>query len=401
MIVLLPCRSRPSGPPVAIHLALWESNYYRYPRSLRHEGGRLQFRQVYLRYQDAPCRNSTFEIDDSAIPENGPITYLATCPVGLLTGNTVTLSTTDPLCVIGYSCRQDYHFTVGFGQCFGQNWIRAVCGKSDTISWNIYDLMLERAPEHAQSMKKARSGAAYCQVYISQTRLPRSPCILQTSCVTWKSSRICGLKLEVFRNPGFGIASGEWTGFDVDGTDDPNRDWRGLMIRYYPSKQHSCDLLVDGVSMKFSFAPNDVKLGDYGQITDSEDFICEGNLFADLKSLSLKANIPPRQHIISEWSGYLRESGIVRAYYTPDCFTELYQPLGLSPPSNDEFKSLLVSFSTRLTNRYLVTRVIQCSADARMYGSSVTTRWCNIAKPFVWYRNKGAGAVVGRAVMAR
>ena len=128
----------------------------------------------------------------------------------------ITHSTTDPLCVIDYYCRHDYHFTVGFGQCFGQNWIHAVCGKPDTISWNIYDLMLETAPEHAQSMKKARSGAACCQVYILQTRLPQSPWILQTSCVTWKSSRICGLKLGVFRNPRFGIASGEWTGFDVD-----------------------------------------------------------------------------------------------------------------------------------------------------------------------------------------
>ena len=31
---LLPCCSRPSGPPVAIMLALWESNYYRYTRSI-------------------------------------------------------------------------------------------------------------------------------------------------------------------------------------------------------------------------------------------------------------------------------------------------------------------------------------------------------------------------------
>ena len=49
-----------------------------------------------------------------------------------------------------------------------------------------------------------------------ETRLPRSTWVLQTSCVMWKSSRICGVKLDVFQNPRFGIASGEWTGFDVD-----------------------------------------------------------------------------------------------------------------------------------------------------------------------------------------
>ena len=91
----------------------------------------------------------------------------------------------------------------------------------------------------------------------------------------------------------------------------------------------------------------------------------------------------------------------MRAYYSPDDFTELYKPLGLSLPSNDDFKSLLVSFSTRLTNRYLVTRVIQCPPDPDLYGSGIITRWHNIAKPFMWHRNEGARSVVGRAVMAK
>ena len=76
--------------------------------------------------------------------------------------------------------------------------------------------MLETAPEHAQSMKNARFGAARSQLYILQTRLPRSTWILQTSCVMWKGSGICGVKLEVVRDPGFGNVSGEWTGFVVD-----------------------------------------------------------------------------------------------------------------------------------------------------------------------------------------
>jgi len=148
-----------------------------------------------------------------------------------------------------------------------------------------YHAMLDRAPEHAQSMKKAHAGAAHCQVYIMETRLPRSTWILQTSYVMWKSSSTCGVKLEVFRDPGFGNVSGEWTGFDVDvnrfffvhthyyvshwslfiqGTDDPNRDWRGLMIPYWPSKWcSSFELLVDGVSMKFSYATNGIKVSTH------------------------------------------------------------------------------------------------------------------------------------------
>ena len=210
---LLPCRSHPSGPPVAIDLASWEYNYYRYGVSIRHEEGRLQLRRLYLRYQGTPHRNSTFEIDDSAITEIG-FTYSDACPEGLITGNTITLSTTDPLGVKGYSCGQEYQFAVGFGHWFGQNWVHVFCEKSETISWSVYHLILERLLERAKSMEKARFGAARCRVYILHTRLPRSNWILQTSCVMWKSSRIFGVKLEVFRDRG--IASGEWTNFDVD-----------------------------------------------------------------------------------------------------------------------------------------------------------------------------------------
>ena len=173
---------------------------------------------MLFRSQDAPHCNSTFEIDDGAIHEKG-LTSSATWPHGSITGSLVTLGTTDPLCVKGYSSSQEYHFAVGFGQCFGQNWIHVVCKEPNSplgSLWYSYCPMLERAPEHAQLMKKARFGAACCRAYILQTRLPRSTWILQTSYVMWKSSRICGVKLELFRNPGFGNVLGEWTGFDVD-----------------------------------------------------------------------------------------------------------------------------------------------------------------------------------------
>ena len=65
-------------------------------------------------------------------------------------------------------------------------------------------------------MRKAlRSGAARSQVYILKTPLPQSTWILQTSYVM-KSSRMCKVKLEVFRDPGVSSLSGEWTDFDGD-----------------------------------------------------------------------------------------------------------------------------------------------------------------------------------------
>ena len=218
----LPCRSGPSGIPVTIDLCLGESNYYRCGHPDAFPERALQFRQVYLRYQDTSHRSAAFEIDDSAITKNGFVCF-DTLPRNF-TGNTFILTSTNPLCVKVYSNDQtgDY-IAVGFGQCFGKDWVNVEYVKSGT--WNPlfskeltmelfpkekYNDMLAEAPEHMRSMDKARSGAQIC---IMHTRLRQST--LRT-CVVWKSSRENSVKLEVFRDPSFDDVSGKWTGFDVD-----------------------------------------------------------------------------------------------------------------------------------------------------------------------------------------
>jgi len=224
----LPCRDGRRGPPVTIALTLWESNYYRCPMS--HFGLRLppegppQLRQVYLRYQDPPHRNLTFEVDDSMLTENG-FTCCDTYPKKF-SGNMLTLTSTDPLCVKVYCDSQANHrFSVGFGQCFGKGWIHVRSVECNIIRpppWEDYTLdayhkMLVRAPEYAQAMNKARSGSeGYGQIYVMQTRLPRTTRVLQISFVMWNSSRMCGVRLRVFDDPGFCDVSGEWTAFNVD-----------------------------------------------------------------------------------------------------------------------------------------------------------------------------------------
>ena len=81
------------------------------------------------------------------------------------------------------------------------------------IYGNTYD---SRVLEDARSTFKDRSEAASHRVSIIETQLSRSNWILQTSCVMWKSSKICGVKLEVFEDPYFSRMQGAWTGFDVD-----------------------------------------------------------------------------------------------------------------------------------------------------------------------------------------
>ena len=160
--------------------------------------------------------------------------------------------------------------------------------------------------------------------------------------------------------------------------------------------------------MKFSKAPHNIKvgihifrtaarvlreqLGDYGRFT--EYFCCEGNIFADLESLPLKECIIPRQHRVSQMGRYERESDYLLAPLNGDAFIELYKPLCLSLPINHNIKTLLTSLSIRSTNRYLVTRVIQCPPDPRWPDSSrSTTPFCAFALPFIWSPNEGADSV--------
>ena len=216
----LPCHSYPSGPPVVINLASWESNYYQHTEwGYESLGQDLQLCHVYLRFQDTLHCNSTFEINDSVILKKGFTCWDAYPDGQLITGNMVTLSATDPLRLQGYSCRQEHHFTVGFGWYIGQNWVHVLCEEPVSLLlsvWPYYGAMLHRAPVHAQAMKKACFGAASHRVCIMKTHLPRSTWILQISCVMWESSMTCGVKLEVFQDHGFGNVSGEWTSFNVD-----------------------------------------------------------------------------------------------------------------------------------------------------------------------------------------
>ena len=208
----LPCRYNQLESPATVNLALWNSNYYRYPIAEFPVERDLQFRQVYFRYQDIPNRDITFEIDDSVITENGLTcgdTHRST-----LTKNILTLPSTRPYCVKTYSQRQsNRRFTVAFGRCFGRDWVHLVNNPSS--EFNERELML-RGPERAQSMAKApfRADRSGC-VWIHHIRLPGSTWIVRTSRVVWEKSRI-GVRMEVFRDPGFHDGLNEWKILDVE-----------------------------------------------------------------------------------------------------------------------------------------------------------------------------------------
>ena len=101
------------------------------------------------------------------------------------------------------------------------------------------------------------------------------------------------------------------------------------------------------------------QLGDYSHFMDSKEFYCEVNFFADLESLSLLADITPKQHKLLS-----SRDCVMAGNWTDFHNFYLYKPLcwHFQVSSNVE---LLTSLSTRFTNGYLITRVIQYSSDTQ------------------------------------
>jgi len=211
----LPCCSFPSGPPVAINLTLWNCNYYRCFLSLEDVEQTVQFRQVYLGYQDTHC-DVTFEIDDSAITENG--FALSNMDPSELTGNVLTVTGANPLCVRVYSDGQA-SFVVAFGQYFGQDWIHCIILPASQFSWSDEQELLVKGAEHAQFMasvpSRRKRRKRYGCVWVKDTCFPQSTWIVRTYRVVWEKSRI-GVRMEVFRQPGLHNGPDDWRILNVE-----------------------------------------------------------------------------------------------------------------------------------------------------------------------------------------
>ena len=205
----LPCHSMSLKGPVTIDLVLWNSNYYRYPSTqydTRIEDPPAEFRRVYLRYEDIPNHTVTFDIDDSAIIENG-FTHSHKGPKSF-TGNTVTLTNANPFCVKTYFAeRSKSHFKVVFGQCLGLGWVDLSC---------IDKVSMTQGPDWALSM--ADRGGFHGRLWIRHLQLPEPTWIVRTYRVAWERSKI-RLRMEVFRGSHFRNDLNEWRAYDVEVSD--------------------------------------------------------------------------------------------------------------------------------------------------------------------------------------
>ena len=214
--VYLPCRS--DGSLVSINLALWNSNYYRYPptRDAVLEAPPAEFHQVYLRYQDTLNHAVTFDIDDSGVMENG-FTSWNVDPKNL-TRNTFTLTNINPLCVKSYfEKRGGSHFNIAFGQYLGLDWVHLDvarppwCWFDDTLKVQMPGGALSMVDAHFQAPSSGRLWVCHLQV-------PGSTWIVRIYRITWARSKI-RLRLEVSRGTHPQNGLDEWNRYDVEVSD--------------------------------------------------------------------------------------------------------------------------------------------------------------------------------------
>ena len=212
----LPCRDG-YGSVMSIDVVLWNSNYYRYP-SMKWVDleGSPEFRQVYLRYQDTPNHTVTFDIDDSAIIENG-FTCTRVIPTNL-TGNKFTLTNTNTFYVKAYTReRGNGCFEVLFGQCLGLDWVHLDVPCYPRLFFD--DTLTVQMPARALSMadtpfQRYSSG----RLWVCHLQLPGSTWVVRIYRIALERSRI-RLRLEVFRGSQFQNGLDKWNTYDVEVSD--------------------------------------------------------------------------------------------------------------------------------------------------------------------------------------
>jgi len=101
------------------------------------EGCPLKLRQVYLRCQDPPHRNTTFEIDDSALTANG-FTCRDAYPKKFA-GDTLALTLTNSFFIkVYFDNLTNTRLVVGLGRSLGKDWVHVVSDESDIIPQPSY-----------------------------------------------------------------------------------------------------------------------------------------------------------------------------------------------------------------------------------------------------------------------
>ncbi|KAI6102878.1 hypothetical protein F5141DRAFT_235966 [Pisolithus sp. B1] len=158
-----------------------------------------------------------------------------------------------------------------------------------------------------------------------------------------------------------------------------------------------------------------IALGDYGDYSDGK-FIRTGNIFEDMRApgidLEDSTNCPVFHSVyisspLARRMDLKNQDYLVVAYRSWHTHLVLHQPRASSLPANEHVSLLLKALSTRLSEKHLVTTIIQCSdfytvddngnrrdsggVSAPDDGNHSTearssTPLCMVARPQVWSR---------------
>ncbi|KAL4070228.1 heterokaryon incompatibility protein-domain-containing protein [Scleroderma yunnanense] len=378
--------------PMSIDLALSKSNYYRYFGVVGIPSVFPEFRQLHLAYQDEPAmrRDFTFKLDHRTIPVYG-FAFCGTFPgEATLTVDRVKMSGINGRAVVVYSNNKaNVRFAVALGHCFGQPWVHVVCDEfRDAETWpawhdyaqKIYDEVWT-APEHAQCMI-TENGSMLSSIFPFQvhcTHIPRS--IWDTKVIYDASLRklnSCTVIVDVIQCCGC-CGPPMWeTLYEIIETDFK---MPGLLKRVSMNVTNTIDrhsLLVDQIDTEFLRAPTcpGIKLGDYGSCQTDRNFQYEGNIFEDLKSPIIRsyvcidpadsALLPVEYKVHKSSSENVDGDPVITICRTNNDTSgvprlALFQPVCLALPDNCYSVSLLKALSVHLTDRYLVTMVVQCT----------------------------------------
>lgn len=218
--ITLACRR--DDEPVTIDLVFWKSNFYRYfcPREIIPRIS--EFRQLLLGYRDESCYDFTFKLDHRSISYNR-FAYCGALPRGIIaTDSSFTLTSTDPLVVVVYAnSNASVHFAVGFGSCFGQEWVHVVCDEGAWPGWEnyaeaAYDQIWNAGAEHARRMAEGRSAYSCSLYHIKHFHLPRSIWAVEVICGWGEKSKDCAVTVDVIQCSGCCRGANKYmTGLDV------------------------------------------------------------------------------------------------------------------------------------------------------------------------------------------
>ncbi|KAI6032473.1 hypothetical protein EDC04DRAFT_2708407 [Pisolithus marmoratus] len=106
-----------------------------------------------------------------------------------------------------------------------------------------------------------------------------------------------------------------------------------------------------------------IVLGDYGDYSNG-DFKRSGNIFEDMRALDIDSRDPAYRPVVSHSTD--NQDDLAVAFCDTDKHLALHQPKGLWLPANEDFALLLKALSIRLTGKYLVITIIQCSDFCRV-----------------------------------